>query len=138
MPMNRPLQHSPSCQGTFRPRIFSLTPTPFLNGFAESFLTDRSFLFRSLDDGLTFVVTNVEVSSMFNERWNGVIVDCCENRGDRRLTGALMKTALARSVHLPPCPFAKPEKLFQMMLPMHQMKLSPLRRTQRAQNRMVE
>ena len=34
--------------------------------------------------------------------------------------------------------FAKPDKLFQVMLPVHYMKLSPLRRTQRAQNRMVE
>ena len=36
-----------------------------------------------------------------------------------------------RSVHLPRRVFAKPENLFQVMLPMHQMKLSPLRRTQR-------
>jgi hypothetical protein len=39
---------------------------------------------------------------------------------------------------LPGRDFAKPEKLFQVMLPVHYMKLSPLRRTQRAQNRMVE
>jgi hypothetical protein len=34
--------------------------------------------------------------------------------------------------------FAKPEKLFLVMPPMHQMKLSPLCRSQRTQNRMVE
>jgi hypothetical protein len=43
-----------------------------------------------------------------------------------------------RSVHLPRRVFAKPENLFQVMLPMHQMKLSPLRRVQWAQNRMIE
>jgi hypothetical protein len=49
-----------------------------------------------------------------------------------------LSPARARSVHLPRRAFAKPEKLFQVMLPMRQMKLSPLRGTQRAQNRMVE
>jgi hypothetical protein len=43
-----------------------------------------------------------------------------------------------RSIHLSRRVFAKPENLFQVMLPMHQMKLSPLRRVQWAQNRMIE
>ena len=39
-----------------------------------------------------------------------------------------------------PCspPHTQPEKLFLVMPPMHQMKLSPLRGSQRAQNRMIE
>ena len=46
--------------------------------------------------------------------------------------------ACPRSAHLPRRAFAKPEKLFLMMPSMHQMKLSPLCRSQRTQNRMVE
>src|SRR5271167_597830 len=60
---------------------------------------------------------------------------------DRPLTGVLFRRkdrACPRSAHLPRRAFAKPEKLFQVMLPMHQMKLSPLCRSQRAQKRMVE
>jgi hypothetical protein len=43
-----------------------------------------------------------------------------------------------RVKNLPPRAFAKPEKLFLVMPSMHQMKLSPLCRSQRTQKRMVE
>lgn len=60
---------------------------------------------------------------------------------DRPLTGVLFRRkdrACPRSAHLPRRAFAKPEKLFLVMPSMHQMKLSPLCRSHRTQNRMVE
>jgi len=72
-------------------------------------------------------------------RWVGVIrwgVD--HGRLNPALTGVLFRRkcfACPCRGNLPGRAFAKPEKLFQVMLPVHYMKLSPLRRTQRAQNR---
>jgi len=57
-----------------------------------------------------------------------------------RLTSVLLRRdpACHRYAHLPRRAFTKVEELFQVMLPMYYMEHSPLRRIQRAQNRMVE
>ena len=56
----------------------------------------------------------------------------------RRDSAVKKRPCLPALRHVPRRTFAKLEKLFEVMLPVHYMKLSPLRRTQRAQNRMVK
>jgi hypothetical protein len=59
-----------------RSRSGSLALTQVLNRFAENTLPLRPFCFGGINHRLSFVVSNGEVSAMFNEQRNGTIINC--------------------------------------------------------------